>query len=1749
MSLIYLNEENSIYIEDYQYKPLEGKHTLIIRNNNDFPVYVNVNRQVKSLSINKVYNYEIDNNSSYEFDFPIDDTIPPNILSLFIDNQNITYDNKTDMLNVPYIVPEGNDDINPVTYYIDIEDKLTKRKLVENFEYVPDFNSIDGITEIWYKFDNSELKLPNYRSGKLEKVNESKIGALLFENNFKYGEVYLHLFARDSEGNVSEENIILIDIEVPSFVTDGYKINDVELYEGIELNSFNSNTMFDFSQVKTSRDLDVYYDIQLMSINVKDKTEKKIGKSFENVLYPGEVDLEFTPIDIDNTLYEYYVDIRTKNRYGRTLGFKRSPKFSFKIKQSFNIEYIDVLDSPIVAFDADGSTSINSRNKTLVIGYSGYSTRDMNNQIDIEFRSRDSRDKKIPATKWKNLKSQYLTNSTGEMQINFDTAILDPNGFKLYDIRVSKNYDEYQSIIKTNYNLLGDSHVVNDEQTSNYFTAVKIPTEVLANKTVKVQEKIQGEIFESEMIKVDNNLTCRGFSKTSAYFIATSRFSPDISMSNYDDMTLMRNEIRSVINNNNFKEDVSIIRPYDETMESYVVFERGNVELNADFWNKKYSVPTDSPFIRQYKDMETSISTMIGNEIDKKVVLKDDYRLYRKNNLPKPNISTNIEPELIKTDNGEKGLVFSNPISIVSYNNYGLETNIEYEYETEDLETPTDLFTDYQQGSLLEDSGHYSFKLRSFINYGLETFYSEPTLYQFDLIYQNRTFREPVFRELVDTDGKIILTVETNVNDGKYHYYFKNNNTGEDITYKFIKYDEDTDNVKFKWKIQDYGIYNINLTYSNELFEDEINTVVIYNEGKTDTQTEGGVLKYHKSTDTKLSNRYNNAYLETNAEDTKDKFYVADLNENGNEDRILIATGYTIPFYYPTVINLLEASVDQNHRNHIHDPINPSSASENPLITQGKEHSVSERKSYNVDSVDSNLTPDKPIISLFSEKPIEGKFNNRPSENDDNYVMESVDINVVNGDANWETEIIINGEKFKDTNITYDRSGEHKIIAIFRDRFNYTMNYATAKINIKKSYLYSPIDIDLKSVKNEFTEEKDKFNLLDFGKEFTENDLNKFDNLTNTPLKIMKSGKYGNFLLGVNDITTSTLIDLKLNSTFKIKPSTTYIYSVEIALPNNEFNQDQYQPVHYHWFDDTAQGARKTLEFLGFEKIDDLFYRVSFKVETVDKFKTDDPYFRFFLFNSSNYIPENAEFYIRNISLIESDKPNENYLGNRKYYSSNDLTEKNSSITSDAYLVLIKYFFITQEILNQRNISDVEPEENLCKKKEYRIDTGNWISYNDDTQIIINKPCVVEARKVMKDETIIRDSIEFTPEMFGYNLPIPPVFLGSEYNNKEEGYSYFPVIEKNMGHTYRLELNGKPLEFGTPILSNGALRDYEKFEITAYSKHYKYPDREAQTTITFKAKNRPPEKPYLKGIKNKEINHINDKDFRVEISDFEDGVNYLIKVNDRILNHGDKLFEENNYKLNGTFIITVIAKNDLGLTSYNSYYIDNNRNIADDYHELDYQRNSLILNSRDKKNYEFNNEMIMDLRTGDISYTDNDGYLVDVTAGLKEKLNVIESSLNNINVNSIITRGNISLILDELSYINKNNDFLEKTLKEAIDKLENIQKTVENSNTLKNDLIEMQQKINDNMSLVNTLSKSVKSKTNMINQNIGKIQKEIIDTLPVQRENISLVAKSYYNLESVNIESKKKVSKKEFNAFKKKYEKFLKDLQTYIKNF
>src|SRR5699024_3335519 len=143
-------------------------------------------------------------------------------------------------------------------------------------------------------------------------------------------------------------------------------------------------------------------------------------------------------------------------------------------------------------------------------------------------------------------------------------------------------------------------------------------------------------------------------------------------------------------------------------------------------------------------------------------------------------------------------------------------------------------------------------------------------------------------------------------------------------------------------------------------------------------------------------------------------------------------------------------------------------------------------------------------------------------------------------------------------------------------------NYATANINIKKDYLYSPINMDLYSVKDEYS--INKFNLLPFGKDLEQSDLEKFSSASMKELSILKSGKYGNILAGKIG-EGYTQLGFSIQYVYKeLKENTEYIYSVEIANPNNDIIQDESGPVYAHWYDDNKNDAVSSNELINVEK-------------------------------------------------------------------------------------------------------------------------------------------------------------------------------------------------------------------------------------------------------------------------------------------------------------------------------------------------------------------------------------------------------------------------------------------------------------------------------------------------------------------------------------------------------------------------------------
>src|SRR5699024_7168344 len=294
-----LTDDDKLYIDEYIYRPEEGKHILRIRNDNHVTYNFEVTKKVTSMNINEVYTKKVLPNNSTDMEFTIHDRIAPNELSLSIDYNNIVYDSDNDKLTIPYTIPPGNDTFNLATYRIVVKNSTTGT-VVSDKEYTPENEMVHGLKELFIRVDNSENKLPSPQYATRYEIDPSLEGVLEYNNLSKFNSIYMHVYGRDAGNNYSPENITNIDIEAPPKVTSGFRLNDETIFSGHTISSLNSNTIVNFNTVQTSRGLDVLYDVELIARHTDTKEEEIVGSPHYGIRDVYNLDMNFTPRDIDN---------------------------------------------------------------------------------------------------------------------------------------------------------------------------------------------------------------------------------------------------------------------------------------------------------------------------------------------------------------------------------------------------------------------------------------------------------------------------------------------------------------------------------------------------------------------------------------------------------------------------------------------------------------------------------------------------------------------------------------------------------------------------------------------------------------------------------------------------------------------------------------------------------------------------------------------------------------------------------------------------------------------------------------------------------------------------------------------------------------------------------------------------------------------------------------------------------------------------------------------------------------------------------------------------------------------------------------------------------------------------------------------------------------------------------------------------------------------------------------------------------
>src|SRR5699024_1973181 len=347
------------------------------------------------------------------------------------------------------------------------------------------------------------------------------------------------------------------------------------------ISSLNSNTIVNFNTVQTSRGLDVLYDVELIARHTDTKEEEIVGSPHYGIRDVYNLDMNFTPRDIDNDKLQFYIKVKTYNVYGRTLGSTKSPIFRFTNPVTFNIDYIAAKNDPFIPIHPT-STTVNSVDKVIKIGYSGKKDS-YDNYLKVEVRSYDTRTNQY--TEWTNLGEQKVFIENGEIEFTFDTFRLNPNGFKVYDIKVSKSVNSTSVVTRYAYDIFGDTFSVNYSNQDRMFEAIKLPVEVLKDTKVRAEFSVIKEKFSFDM-NIDKNMKIQASNEYSdRTIVATNKPTSDVLLTNKDHFNTISDDVFASysISLNNIQSNLEI--GFTDQKEIFIIFDKGNSD--EVYWNNK----------------------------------------------------------------------------------------------------------------------------------------------------------------------------------------------------------------------------------------------------------------------------------------------------------------------------------------------------------------------------------------------------------------------------------------------------------------------------------------------------------------------------------------------------------------------------------------------------------------------------------------------------------------------------------------------------------------------------------------------------------------------------------------------------------------------------------------------------------------------------------------------------------------------------------------------------------------------------------------------------------------------------------------------------------------------------------------------------------------------------------------------------------------------------------------------------------
>ena len=447
---------------------------------------------------------------------------------------------------------------------------------------------------------------------------------------------------------------------------------------------------------------------------------------------------------------------------------------------------------------------------------------------------------------------------------------------------------------------------------------------------------------------------------------------------------------------------------------------------------------------------------------------------------------------------------------------------------------------------------------------------------------------------------------------------------------------------------------------------------------------------------------------------------------------------------------------------------------------------------------------------------------------------------------------------------------------------------------------------------------------------------------------------------------------------------------------------------------------------------------------------------------------------------------------------------------------------------------------------QYKDSINNtWINYNGPFKV--NKPCTITAKKTYPiSNRILTSEFIFTEEMLTRIKPPAPVIREIE---NEIPYIKIPTVEKITGIDYEFKINNLPYRELTPLTNSTPLVRKFTLEVTATDKRNGLSSKSSKefiidTTVS--------DKPILDGLdKTKNIMKI-DPSLKARIINKDSRTEYKIIVDDRIVEEGNNLF--NPINMNGDHQVIIIGIRDNLTTTSNFYSINiNNYSTTDSmYSNPVNKRTSLIPLNSDSASFDTTGELVVDTRTADISFVDEDLKLKEITKELRDKVNSLDYNLGKVSKsNRYLDQANKNI--SGLIEINTNNDT--NIVKPLISKIRSeVDPFVSKMNVLINS-------INTTKDESEILKNNIDSLVNSFNTNKGKyndirLQNKRNESINILRDaskkfikNMSDISNSNYNLETINLIANKKVLTNTFNQFRDKNNKILNDITNVIKRF